>query len=370
MRIAIDATPAAAQHAGVGRYTRELLRALVSLPGDDTFTLASAANGEQNAALLRGLPPGRLRELRRLPAGARIMTGAWQRLRLPVRAELLIGDFDVFHGPDFVVPPSRRPRVATLHDLSFVTAPELGEPRLVNYLRAAVPRTLRDADAVIAVSASIASEIAQAYPWVRERVVAIPNGVRPPSSTERRPADRPTLLTVGTIEPRKNLPALLDALPAVRARHPDVLLVIAGRIGWRADDIVRRIREAEHAGTARLVEAPSDAALDDLYATATLFVYPSLYEGFGLPLLEAIARGLPTVASDVPALVETGGEAVVYADPRSAEDIAAAVIRLLDDGDLRTSYAGRGARRAAAFTWVETARRTRRVYQHASEGGR
>ena len=370
MRIALDATPAAVQHAGVGRYTRELLAALVALPGDDEFVLASAGSDADNALLLRALPPGRLRDLRRLPLNPRLITIAWQRLRLPLPIESLIGDFDVFHGTDFVVPPSRRPRVVTIHDLSFLVAPRFAEPSLVRYLMDAVPRAVSSATIVITVSASVAADVAGAFPAARDKLVAIPNGVRLPESAPSRVSSaRPSILTVGTIEPRKNLPALIQAMPLVRAAHPDALLTIAGRVGWRSDDIVAQIRAAAASGVVRFVQSPDDGQLEALYAEATLAVFPSVHEGFGLPVLEAMAREVPVVASDIAALRETGGSAASYADPSNIESIAAAIIRLLDDRALRDHHASRGIARARQFSWHETARRTRRAYALAAGGG-
>ncbi|MDQ3548223.1 MAG: glycosyltransferase family 4 protein [Chloroflexota bacterium] len=367
MRIALDATPAAVQHAGVGRYARELLVALVSLPGDDEYTLASAGSNPDNQRLLQALPPGRFRDLRRLPLNPRLTTVAWQRLRLPLQVESLIGDFDIFHGLDFVVPPSKRPRVVTIHDLSFLITPQFGEPRLVRYLNDAVPRALDAATVVITVSASVAAEVADAFPTARDKLVAIPHGVRLPATVpERVPSSRPIILTVGTVEPRKNLLTLIEALRIIRLTHPDALLTIAGRVGWQADEIVARIRAEEASGYVRFVESPSDADLDALYASATLAVFPSFYEGFGLPVLEAMARRVPVVASDIASLRETGGNAASYADPTNPESFADAIVRLLDDRALREQHATLGLARAGQFSWHETARRTRRAYSLAA----
>ena len=174
MRIALDATPAASQRAGVGRYARELIAALVTLPTSDEFILSSAAGADDNRALLAALPPGRLRQLRQLPVSSRVSTIAWQRFRLPVPVEWFTGGFDLFHGTDFVVPPSRFPRVVTIHDLSFRIAPQFSEPRLARYLNVAVPRAIEAASIVITVSAAVAAEVADAFPAVREKLVAVP----------------------------------------------------------------------------------------------------------------------------------------------------------------------------------------------------
>lgn len=370
MRIAIDATPAAIQHAGVGRYTRELLRALMELPGDDRYDLLVAASQPQVDALLDELPPGQERAVRRLPLPNRLVTIAWQRLRLPLPVESLVGSFDVFHGPDFVLPPSRRPRVVTIHDLSFRRVPQFAEPRLVAYLNTVVPRALLAADRIIAVSAAVAAEIAEDFPAVRDRVVAIPNGVRTvPSERIETVPSRPSILFLGTIEPRKGISTLIDAVRRVRHTNPEIQLVIAGRIGWRADAIIADIRLAQQEGLVQFLEAPDDRRVATAFQEATVFAFPSHYEGFGLPILEAMAHGVPVVTSDLSVLRETGGLAASYVATDDAEALAVAIIELLDDGQLRHERIASGRRQVAGYSWRNTAVATRRVYAAAANRG-
>lgn len=370
MRIAIDGTPAAVQHAGVGRYTRELLSALMQQQHGDQYQVLCAGNQAAAQQLERELPPGQWRSIRRIPVSDRWTTAVWQRLRLPVPADLFLDEPDVFHGPDFVLPPTRTATVVTIHDVSYLVRPEYAEPSLAAYLRTAVPRALRQADRVIAVSASVAAELATAYPECRERIVAIPNGVsqRPlGTAVPRQPGEAPTVLTVGTIEPRKNHLTLLDAMDIVRIKRPEAQLVIAGRTGWRSDAIVQRIRQAELAGTVKFIEAPDDYELRSLYREADVTVYASFYEGFGLPVLEAMSHGVPVVASDILVLRETGADAAVYAPVDNAEALADRILQVLDDNLLREALVRAGHRRVEEHSWDETARRTRRTYQAAIE---
>jgi glycosyltransferase involved in cell wall biosynthesis len=371
MHIAFDATPAAIQHAGVGRYARELLGALLELPGDDRYELMVAGTRSDVTSLLDDLPPGNARAAHRIPLPDRAVTSAWHRLRLPLPVETLTGSFDVFHGPDFVLPPSRRPRVVTVHDLSYLLVPEYGDPNLVRYLTAVVPRALRAAERIIAVSASVAAEIMVAYPFARDRVVAIPNGVRAQvEPAGSRTTTRPMVLFLGTIEPRKGVDTLIDAVRIARSTRPDLQLTIAGRIGWRAEPLVAAIREAERDGFARFIEAPDDAMLERVFQDATVFAYPSRYEGFGLPLLEAMARSIPVVTSDIPVLRETGGDAATYVAPDDAEGLAGQLTSLIDHPELRQRLAQLGQRRVARYGWRETAIATRRVYAAAAQRGR
>lgn len=370
MRIAIDATAAAIQIAGVGRYTRELLRALLQAPEDDRYLLLSASSAEAAHQLLGDLPPGAWRELRRLPATERVMSAIWHRLRAPLPVELVAGDFDVFHGPDFVVPPSRRPTVVTIHDLSYIVAPQYAEPSLVAYLKSAVPRSLQRASQIITVSASVAAELIEAYPFVEGRVRAIPNGVRPVVSGQKRHAKDgpPTILIVGTIEPRKNLVTLLNAMTYVWRAIPDAQLIVAGRVGWQSEEIMARLRAACLTSRVTFVESPGNTQLALLFEDASLFVYPSTHEGFGLPLLEAMAHDVPVIASDIPALRETAGTAARFVSAFDAEALGYEIARVLNDPQLCADLVDAGRQQVEKHSWTETARRTRMAYQAAAGG--
>jgi glycosyltransferase involved in cell wall biosynthesis len=368
MRIGFDATPAAVQRAGVGRYARELLRALLTLGSGDSYAFMIAATRDRVNALAEELPPGNQRTFARVPLSDRVVTAGWHRLRLPIPVESLIGACDVFHGPDFVLPPTRGPRIVTIHDLSFRLVPEYGDERLVEFLSQAVPRALRAADCIIAVSATVAAEIADVYPFARDRIIAIPNGVRHPElpAAPNNPPDRPRVLFLGTVEPRKGIETLIDAVAIARESHPDLELVVAGRIGWRSDAIVGKLREASAKGFVRHLHAPSDLELRECFATSSLFVFPSRYEGFGLPVLEAMAHGLPVIASDIPVLRETGGDAAAYVPVDDAQALANEICELLDDGARRAVLKERGLIRVTAYSWDATAARTRRAYALAA----
>lgn len=369
MRIAVDATPAAVQRGGVGRYARELLRAMVQETLDHQFVLSVAAGASETDHLLRELPPGAWREARRLPASERIMTAIWHRARLPVAVERWIGRHDVYHGTDFTLPPTRAAGVVTIHDISFLLHPEYSHPELANYLQIVVPRSIERASAVITVSASVATEVAYAFPGARRKIVAIPNGVSHPTTlSDRQPASRPTVLMVGTIEPRKNHFAVIQAMAGVRAEHPNARLLIIGRRGWLDNEIVREIERGQATGWLTWIENASDDDLEAAYRETTLFVSVSHYEGFGLPLLEAMARGLPCVASDIGAHREVAVDSAIYVDPTDVESIASSVSDLLGDSDAREHLAITGRCRAERFSWRETARRTLRVYESVASG--
>ncbi len=369
MRIAIDATPAIVQRGGVGRYTRELLRAIVLETLDHKFILSAAANQSEIDELLSHLPPGAWREVRKLPASERIMTALWQRLRLPVDIARWIGRHDIFHGTDFVLPPTKARRVVTIHDLSFLLHPEYCHPELASYLQSAVPRSLRRADVVITVSSSVAAEVAMMFPDVRSKIVAIPNGVSSPGEPMIETiVHEPIALMVGTIEPRKNYETALAALRQVRRLRPDTRLVIVGRRGWLDDEIVQEIERAEADGWLTWMDSASDSDLEDAYRRAAVFVTTSHYEGFGLPVLEAMARGIPCVVSNIAAHREVAGGAAIYADAANVEEFADSITSLLDDATGRRRRSEEGLERANKFSWQETARRTLRVYERVVSG--
>jgi glycosyltransferase involved in cell wall biosynthesis len=370
VRIAIDATPAAIQRGGVGRYARELLRALMVEAPDQRFVLATAAGEEAVRRLLAALPPGAWREARRLPASERVMTAFWQRLHAPLSIERWIGPVDIYHGTDFTLPPVKAPAVVTIHDLSFLLTPEHAEPRLARYLQGAVPRAIERASAVVTVSSSVAAQVAAHYPQALGKLVAIPNGVQVPDcSPPRKESEQPRVFTVGTIEPRKNHLTLLAAMAQVRDVYPDALLVVAGRAGWQAAEIVAALESGEAHGRLRWLRNLGDRQLEDEYAAATLCVFPSHYEGFGLPLLEAMARGVPVLASDIAAHRDVAGDAAVYAAPNDQDEWARRIVELLGDEARRARMAAAGKERVRGFTWNETARRTLRVYRAVAVGG-
>jgi glycosyltransferase involved in cell wall biosynthesis len=240
-----------------------------------------------------------------------------------------------------------------------------------------VPRSIERADAVIAVSDFTRREIEDVYPSARGKVHVVHHGVRPAVQppADDAPAELPPLperfvLAVGTIEPRKNLGALLDAMRIVRsdAKLSDVALVVVGGPGWLSDRLEQRLALEQTNGRVLRLGYVSDAALGALYRTAAAFAFPTLYEGFGLPALEAMAAGLPVVCSNVASLPEVVGDAALRVDEPLAEPLAGALRRVLSDDALAADLRRRGLERAAAFTWDQAARQTLDVYRRAAEG--
>jgi glycosyltransferase involved in cell wall biosynthesis len=367
LRVALDATPLLGQQTGIGRYTAELLRELVALPPGERpqEVQATAFTWRGHADLAGRLPAGVTATGRRAPA--RLLQAAWRRVEAPAMPVLGVRA-NVFHGTNFVLPPPGRGRagVVTIHDLSYLRYPETVSAASARY-RELVPKSLRRAALVIADSQALAGEIAEEYRLDPDRVRAVPLGVDPAWFTAARnpPAHLALperyLLFVGTVEPRKDLGTLLVAFRRLREQDPSTPpLVLAGPAGWGP--------ALDTAGLAasdvRQLGYLEPAILRSVVAGATALCYPSLYEGFGLPPLEALAAGTPVVASDIAALREVlqgAGDAVRFFPPRDADALADAISATI--GAPREPSAG--VAHARTFTWVKTASFTAMAYRDA-----
>ncbi len=372
MVIGIDYTAAAWQGAGIGRYTRGLVRAAVAQDTTLRYVLFYAAGG---------LPPSSpyLADLHRLcsehphvraapiPLSPRLLTILWQRLHVPLMVERFTGPLDVLHAPDFVLPPTRARRLMTIHDLTFLVRPECFEPTLQRYLARVVPRSLHRANRVLADSEASRADIVRLLHADSSRVEVIYPGIDPQfrplpaSATEpvRQRLGLPAgfLLFVGTLEPRKNLVRLLNALPLLPDNLP---LVVAGRKGWLYTDIFDTVQRLGVQSQVYFLDFVHDTDLPALYNQARVFVYPSLYEGFGLPVAEALACGIPTVTSAAASLPEVAGDAAILIDPLNVQAIAEGIRQALDQADrLRTA----GPMQVQQFTWEQAARRLLTCYQ-------
>jgi len=344
MRVAIEAASLSLSSGGLARYTSQLSLALARYRADDDFFLIS----DQPFSMPEGAPAN-------LKRGTGPRNAVERRWWLWGMAQELnrIGA-DVVHGPDFAVPYlARRPSVMTLHDMSPWLDPAWhdGAGRVMR--RTPLLLKMGLATMVITPGERVRQEVIARFQLSPDRVVAVPEAAAEwLVPVETRP-ESPYFLFVGTIEPRKNLPMLVEAWREVRKRHPAELLVAGRR---RADAPVI----AEEPGLRLLGEVP-DQDLPALYSGATAFVYPSLYEGFGLPVVEAMQCGACVIAS--PALCETGGNAALYAD--NARELAQAMTEALERPEWRAEWSARSRARAAQFSWQRTASETYEVYKEA-----
>ncbi len=294
----------------------------------------------------------------------------WYQIGLPIRMRK--DGLHLYHDTLFLLPllQGKIPGIVTIHDLSGLLMPEFHEKR-VSLTSKLIPYAVRKARRIIAVSRFTAMEVEKHFPQAGGKIRVVYNGVSPqfkPSCEEeigrvkrKFGISGPYIMYLGTIEPRKNLKNLLRAFSLIRGKIPH-RLVVAGMRGWKYSGIFAVLRDLgieERVVFTGFVPSPD---LPPLYSGADVFVYPSLYEGFGIPVLEAMACGTPVVASRTSSLPEVVGEAGLLADPYSPEEIASQILRVLESPDLALELSRRGIERAKGFTWERTAKETLRVY--------
>jgi glycosyltransferase involved in cell wall biosynthesis len=353
---------------GIGTYIRELVPSLLAAdPGLDVTLFHSNFTGAPNVGdAMASLP------VERLPGSIRRLYPGWNLIGRPALPPSLAG-LDILHAPSpaAIPPPGPRQRlVVTVHDLAFRVFPSLFPAPWRLLFRAGTRRAVRRADAIITVSESTANDLVRYAHADPSRIHVVPLAASIPATTvdedetlERMKIPRPYLLFVGTLEPRKNLVRLVRAYrrAVARAGLPH-RLVLAGPLGWRARPLLREIA-VEGPGEILLTGKRSPDELDALYRAAAAFAYPSLYEGFGLPVLEAMARGLPCVVSTASSLPEVAGDAALVVPPRSVSGLAGAIERVLTDEAEAARLSAAGRARADQFSWEQTARMTLKVYE-------
>ncbi len=377
MRVAIDYTAALYQAAGIGRFVRSLVKALAEIDRENEYLLVYADPPRGTA---RPVPPAPNFSSRRIPIPERALAILWHRLSLPVPVDAVTGQVDLFHSPDFVLPPVwRAATVLTVHDLAFLLKPECAEARLRDYLEKTVPRSVARADYILADSANTQDDLICLLGVPPSKIEVVPGGVDPafapisdPEALERVrqriSGGAPFVLSVGMIEPRKNLVRLIDAFELARARdHLPHKLVLAGRKGWLSEGIYRRAASSPLASDILFPGFVPEEDLPALYSAADLFVFPSLYEGFGLPPLEAMACGTPVVASRSASLPEVVGEAALLVEPEDVEGLAEALASALGDTGLRARMVAAGLEQSRQFTWEASAHKMLRVYRRLAK---
>jgi len=359
---------------GIGRYTAELLRLLPAQGIDVTPFTARHARDDVTRALrahdLDGFDPVIL------PLPAAVLYDAWHVLGVAGPARR-VAPVDLLHAPSPAVPPTGGlPLVVTVHDAAPLVMPDAFTRRGVRFHRQGFAAAAKRARLVIAVSEFSADEVATHTPIPRERIRVVPNGVDRERATEEavRKAravyavdDLPYVFWAGTFQPRKNVRVLLDAFARLDPSFYPHRLVLAGPPGWKPDD-----EDAEVArglgDRVRLLGPVHRHQLFPLFAGADLFAFPSRHEGFGIPVLEAMAQGTPVVCSDIPALREVAGDAAVYVAPDDLDGWVDALGVTLADPAARVALAEGGDARVANYSWERCARETAAVYREALTG--
>ncbi len=374
MHVCLEATSLIGARSGVGHTTAALARALVDVDPDVEVTLfpISARGGGR---LRRSAPTHpRIRTLgARIPA--RLASWMWARAEWPP-VELFSGSADVFHGPNFLLPPTLKAAgVVTVHDLAFDRMPEAVSDHVRTYATT-VPVACRRANRIIVPSSFVAGELAAWLPDEADRIRVVHPGVREAFTAAGGPLTgpraealgvrEPYVAFVGNLETRKNLDALLEAFDAARSKVPDARLVLVGGpgVGWEE---IRRRHEALLASDAVVVTGYlPDTEVAAVVRGARAFVYPSRYEGFGMPPLEALACGTPVIAAETTSLPEALGGHATFVSPDDTPALAEAVLDALR-GDPDPGLLDAGRAWASAFTWERTATAALDVYREAVE---
>ena len=367
MTLTIDISAGVNVPAGLGRYARSLVTALLPYETPQIFynhiegrsqPIPEFANLTTHRVRL-GYKPWRM--------------AVWMGQMGHVPFNRLVPEASLFHATEHLLMPLRSvPSVLTVHDLIFKLFPEHHKRLNYWFLNAAMPLFARRADAIIAISEATKRDLITHYGLPPEKISVVYEAAAPhfsPPPPEKIAAVRQTyhlperfILVVGTIEPRKNYTRLLDAMQQLRQDDPGLHLVVVGSKGWLYEPFLQRIEEL---GAGEWVIFPGFVPDDDLpavYAAATLTAMPSLYEGFGLPILEAMASGSAVVSSDAASLPELGGDVAVYFDPNDVESMVTALRDVLRDDDRLGQMRADGPARAGQFSWDRAARETIAVY--------
>lgn len=391
MKLLYDASTSLLPLTGVGRYTTELLRALLDeWPAEDPpptvwlNSLRRRPSPERHAFLRAAAREGRARVVRTRIPGPCLLAG-WDWFNRPF-VETIAGRADVVHCPaSYILPARAAARVVTIHDLHAVRHPADGALLGAGYLAGALPDRLPEVEAILVPSVAVRGEVLTLFPRVHpERLHVVPEGVNPrwfhvppppriEATLRRRAIAHPYLLAVGTLEPRKNYARLFEAVstwrrePGAAANAP--LLVVVGRPGWGGVTLQNLCRQSGlDPRRVRWIADADDDELLDLYGGARAVVVPSLWEGFGLPALEAMAAAKPLVVSNQGALPEVVGDTAAVIDPRDPRDLLRALRDLCEAPDEHRKAMGEKAReRARQFTWSDTARATFDVYRRVAK---
>lgn len=379
-RIALNALTMDSNKAGVGNYAYHVIKSLEGLQHEfdiDVYLDEAMCGCFTGSEALRLVPVGHFTSSKR--------RALFELYRLP--SLLNRQAYDLVHFMDYITPLRRvkAPFVATVHDISFYTAPQNYTKGMAALKRSVLPKTLKRAQRIVTVSKFTKAEILSHFSYVpSSRVVVVPLGVDQPaldgkpegaapnnagapfeSNGSEAAQDTPYILFVGTIEPRKNVITLIKASEQLWEAHPEICheLVIAGKYGWLYEDILEYAKKSKYHDRIRFTGYVDDAQLSRLYRGANLFVYPSSYEGFGLPPLEAMSYGVPVIGSNTSSIPEVLGDAALYANAYDAAGFAKQMFRLIAEPKLHEKYSQLGFAHSRQRSWVNTARGLLEVYR-------
>ena len=384
MKIGIDCrtilNPEKGEGAGIGHYTYQLVRHLLKIDQKNTYLLFFD----------RTVQPRRLAKFQQANAIIKFFPFLQYSKFLPnvyrhhlVNAFLSREKLDIFHSPTLSLPTSYQGlAVATAHDLAIYKFPELYPPKQISFLKTEIFQAIKQAKKIIAVSESTKKDLGEIFGLPAEKIKVIANGLDERFFKKSSPEeiDRVKkkyglkdnyILFLGTLDARKNIIRIVEAYERLIARtnqFSQYQLVLAGQIGKQSDEIKKRIDESKYRSDIILPGYIEADDLDPLFESAKIFLFPSLYEGFGLPVIEAMANGVPVITSNISSLPEVAKGHALLVDPFNVADITQSLVQLLTDQDLYQDLSKNGKKRAQEFTWEKAARETLKFYQEVIVG--
>lgn len=374
MRIGIDATPLPSQPVGAGRYIVELINSLSALECSDEIIVYI----QEDKVQLLDINPNDHLHIKSIKRKSILTRIVWEQITLP--RILKEHKIDLLHSLHYTSPyllPNQS--IITFHDLTFFKFPQEHTFAKRMFFKTSIRLSLRKADAIITVSENTREDVLRISQYPGEKVFSIPLGVGPnfqkivdehklSTVVEKYNLPEKYVLFVGTIEPRKNLEVLLEAHEKIQNDRSPLDLVLVGKLGWKFKDVLKRIENSQYSNRIHRLGYVDYEDLPYLYNLAQVFTYPSLYEGFGLPVLEAMACGTPVITSDASSLPEIVGDAGVLIPPRDVGALQESIWRIMNDEKLRAELSNAGMSRASMYSWENTARKTYEVYRTMADG--
>lgn len=361
MRIGVDARPLTVPIFGIGRYTQCLLNVMLKAPDIEWYLYADRPIiheiGDSDFASGNVIQREYSKHNRLL---------SLYRTQIPFSRWAKEDKLDLFWSPRHHLPlmmHSSIKTVVTIHDLVWQKFPETMLPENHFVERLLMPPSLKKADAVIAVSTSTSNDLNAAYPLIAPKISVIHEAILPAEQPEKRLLDEPYFLCVGTLEPRKNMLNSIAAFQKYRAAGGDRHLVVVGGKGWKLKDIATEAVNTDFQDVIHIVGRVSDEDLMAYYRFAEVFVFPSLYEGFGLPPLEAMQYGVPVISSNRSSLPEVVGEGGLFVDPSSIDDIANAMVELSNNLVLHDDLSKKALLQSRKFSWEKAAKETLEIFR-------
>ncbi|MFB0564775.1 MAG: glycosyltransferase family 4 protein [Candidatus Aminicenantaceae bacterium] len=372
MRLGFDIRPFLKQETGVGIYFKNLLFHLAQIDHTNHYFLFSSSLKDRFP--IQKVPPFDKKNFIDLRLPVRMVNFLWHRLSWPPMDYFFRTELDLTHSPTPMFLPTRGKKIVTVYDLFFIDFPWMSNKEARKYFVNKIKDTLFKADGVVAISQFTKKQVVERFAIDEKKVKVIYLGLDHRFYTDISPEEiekirerfslpSSFILFVGAIEPRKNLLNLIEALKIIHTKYEKIALVIVGRKGQAYKDLVKKVKQSELEPWVRIEGYLPDKEVRIFYRLASVLAFPSLHEGFGLPLLEAMASGLPVVTSRSSAIPEIAQDATLYFHPEEPEDIADKAILVLKDEDLRQDIQAKGKKRALDFNWRVTATETLRFYE-------